>query len=396
MEKVTRLALVFCLLFLPDGFFLKAQTAPDGVPVRWQAETRIDHLMVDALPEETLPSETADRLQIRREPTYRSATPLYRRLAIGKPESSFAVVIDPGTPPVLWIDLNQNGDLADDYLPPVKEEAGVRYWDVAIPAKFDGALRVLPYRITLDEHAVVTAMAQYGQTGTITLDGHPYLCVMQPAEVNGQGLIWGLDLNRDGRVDGNPLSGERFDEAEPVNIDGHTYALDARGPDLRLRASDAEVDPKPHIAVGRPAPGFRYRTISGEEGRLASGSTWTLIAFWATWCRPCWDEFPVLQSISAHRSSPSIRVLSVDLDEMSREGKPERDLPAFLQQHQITWPVVYDHPRYSSSIARQYNVHALPVSLLVDPEGIVRWIGTRNLQAAVDRLLPVSAVSPTR
>lgn len=398
MGKVTKLAFVLCLLFGPVALCLHAQSVEEegSVSLPLQAETRIGHLMAEALPEETLPSETADRLQILREPSYRSATPLYRRLSIGKPETTFAVVIDPASPPMLWIDLNQNGDLSDDYLPPVREDAGVQYWDVAIPAKFDGDLRVLPYRIALDPHGVVTATARFGQTGVVKLEGQSYLCVTQPAAVNGQGLIWGLDLNRDGRIDGNPLSGERFEEAEPINIDGHTYILDARSKNPRLRPSDAEADPKPHIAVGLQARDFHYRTLTGDEGRLTNGSAWTVVAFWASWCRPCWDEFPILQAIQNRQVPGAIRVLGINLDEMSAEGKPERDLPVFLRQHQITWPVVYDHPRYAASIARLYNVQALPVSLLIDPQGVIRWIGTRDLQAAVDRIVPTSPPIPTK
>ena len=361
--------------------------AQSGYPISLQAESRVENLMAESLPEATLPSETADRLQIHHEPTYQSTTPLYRKLTVGNPAEVFALVIDRSTSPVMWIDLNRNGDLADDFPLPSTKSGAEYYWDVSIPAHVEGQLKVLPYRVALLPDGSVVAIARYGARGYVTLENRRYLCIVQPASVDGQGTIWGLDLNGDGRVDGNPLSGERFEASEPVNINGHTFALALSKTDTQLVPSDAEADPKPHIAVGERAPDVPLRTISGQADHLLIPSHWTLVSFWASWCRPCWDEFPALISLRS-KFGTQLRIIGVNLDEMGREGKSEEDLPAFLRDHQISWPTIYDHPTRTTSIARRFNVQDLPVNVLIDPSGVIRWIGRRDVSEAASRFVP--------
>lgn len=362
-----------------------AACAQAGIPLELQAETRLGKLMGEALPRAALPSQTADRLNLHHEPAYQTPTPLYRQLAVGDPPENFAVVVDPGPEPRLWVDLNRNGDLADDYIGSVARDADGDHWDVTIPAQFGGKPTVLPYRMWLLPGNVVDAQPRYGQIGTATLAGKSYSCVVQPAETDGRGIVLGIDLNHDGRVDGNTLSGEKFDGALPFNIEGRTYKLvRASSGQFGLEESDAEVDPKRHIAIGELAPDFSFTTLSGQSDRLrAHNKSWMLLDFWASWCRPCWDEIPRLRAVLEGQKSGGVDILGISLEGGAADGQSPSGLRDFVRSRQISWPVVYDNPGFSTSVARLYNVDALPVYVLIDPQGVIRWIGREGVDRHV-------------
>src|SRR5439155_14692590 len=48
--------------------------------------------------------------------------------------------------------------------------------------------------------------------------------------------------------------------------------------------------------VGRSAPGFALKAVGSDETIDLSRYRGKplVLNFWATWCRPCWDEHPVL------------------------------------------------------------------------------------------------------
>lgn len=97
------------------------------------------------------------------------------------------------------------------------------------------------------------------------------------------------------------------------------------------------------------------------------GKGYTVIDFAASWCRPCWEVLPKLQSYAAGR--PDLRVIVVSVDE-KREG---RDL--LVSRLKLTLPVVWDE---SQRIATHYKPEGMPATFVLDPEGNVvhRHVGS--------------------
>jgi hypothetical protein len=57
------------------------------------------------------------------------------------------------------------------------------------------------------------------------------------------------------------------------------------------------------------------------------------------------------------------------------------DLDAFIKEHQITWPQIFEPGGMESRLAIEYGIISLPTMFLLDADGKVI---NRNLRTAVD------------
>ncbi len=115
-----------------------------------------------------------------------------------------------------------------------------------------------------------------------------------------------------------------------------------------------------------PAPDFSLKSDSGENLRLSElrGEV-VLINFWASWCGPCRQEMPVLSELHDKYKAMGFTVLGVNVEENSDEArKLLKDMP-------VSFPVLFDN---DSSVSKQYDVAAMPSTVLVDRNGNMRYL----------------------
>ena len=103
--------------------------------------------------------------------------------------------------------------------------------------------------------------------------------------------------------------------------------------------------------------------LQGRDVRLSDyRGDWVLVNFWATWCGPCVEELPLLESL--HRQADvGVRVIGINM-----EAQEPALITAFLQQLGITYPNLLAPPDEPTVLGR---VEGLPLSLLIDPTGQV-------------------------
>lgn len=87
--------------------------------------------------------------------------------------------------------------------------------------------------------------------------------------------------------------------------------------------------------------------------------------FWASWCAPCKLSFPFLQKLQAYYAGQNFVLLAVNVD----HDRAKAD--AFLREAGGNLPIVYDA---SGAIARTFGVKAMPTSVVIGPDGRVRYV----------------------
>lgn len=89
-----------------------------------------------------------------------------------------------------------------------------------------------------------------------------------------------------------------------------------------------------------------------------------VVNFWASWCTPCRDEFPLLKErLATLGPTDGLVMLGVQYKD---EPAPAKQ---FLADFGATWPTVTDQ---DGAIAAAYRVAAPPQTYFIDKDGILR------------------------
>jgi cytochrome c biogenesis protein CcmG/thiol:disulfide interchange protein DsbE len=88
------------------------------------------------------------------------------------------------------------------------------------------------------------------------------------------------------------------------------------------------------------------------------------VDFWASWCGPCKQSFPWMQTMKDTYDRQGLTVIAVNLD-MDRA-----DAEKFLDQFRPSFEVRFD-PK--GKLASFYKVQAMPSSVLIDRHGVTRF-----------------------
>jgi cytochrome c biogenesis protein CcmG, thiol:disulfide interchange protein DsbE len=140
------------------------------------------------------------------------------------------------------------------------------------------------------------------------------------------------------------------------------------------------------VAVDVPAPDFELPIVGHEGSTIVLSSLKgqvIVLNFWASWCHPCRDEAPGLRS-AWERSRVQQRVLFLGVNEMDDEAGAQ----AFQREFQVTYPSVFDP---SASLASDYGFLGLPVTYVIDAQGVMRYrfLGSVTESALVDAVRSV-------
>jgi cytochrome c biogenesis protein CcmG/thiol:disulfide interchange protein DsbE len=138
-----------------------------------------------------------------------------------------------------------------------------------------------------------------------------------------------------------------------------------------------------HPLEGRAAPEFHEDDANGEgvvHVPVRGARQVTVVDFWATWCQSCRDTMPALDALSRDHADRGVTVVGVSLYE------DEGQMRAFARHVGARFPLVFDpHQR----IAVQWGVRRIPITFVLDEEGVVRWVGRdpETARRAVDALV---------
>jgi len=123
-------------------------------------------------------------------------------------------------------------------------------------------------------------------------------------------------------------------------------------------------------AVGHAAPDFTAPDVRGRQIRLAEfrGKRAVLLNFWATWCVPCRQEMPTMEQAYREYKSRGLEILAVSID-AGYLPAVAATVAQFMEELKLTFPALLDP---EMEVARRYRVFGIPVTFLLDREGIIR------------------------
>lgn len=116
--------------------------------------------------------------------------------------------------------------------------------------------------------------------------------------------------------------------------------------------------------LDKPAPDFDLATLGGQRARLSDyrGKP-VIVNFWASWCIPCRDEFPLFVTTQYEHAADGLTILGIVHQDSSDAAA------AFARQMGADWPLLLDPDQVAWTAYRGLGV---PSTYFIDRQGIVR------------------------
>lgn len=108
--------------------------------------------------------------------------------------------------------------------------------------------------------------------------------------------------------------------------------------------------------------GFHLQDLEGARRPLAEWSGRPLLLnFWASWCKPCAEELPLLTKL--HARYPQVAFIGVAIDDAEA-------VRAFLETHAVSYTILvgeYDAIQFAAAAGN--TTSAVPYTAVLNPEG---------------------------
>lgn len=236
----------------------------------------------------------------------------------------------------------------------------------------------------------------YAYMTTFFQDGKEYQVTIQDPTMDG--IFEPTDIENQNFLNLAVKKGDKWEyihygfELIPVGKEyyrAHAVAVDGSWVELR----------KSHLrpaAIGKPAPDFRMIDTEGKSFRISDfkGKV-VLLDFWPSWCRPCIVKFPDIKKLIQQYSEEKLMVIGINLDEPEQIGRAKE----VIAKYQLPWRQVvggkgYGNPAYQVYGRLPEHKMAVPVYIVIDTEGIVRY-ATNDYQK-VEGILNKLLLAPSK
>ncbi len=117
------------------------------------------------------------------------------------------------------------------------------------------------------------------------------------------------------------------------------------------------------IRIGQIAPDFAIKDPGGKEVKLSDHrGKLVFLNFWASWCAPCAQEMPDLETMNKAFKDRKFQMMAVSTD------ADPRDAIKFYDERKLTLPWFSDPGR---RVADKYHVNVYPETFIIDRNGHV-------------------------
>lgn len=145
----------------------------------------------------------------------------------------------------------------------------------------------------------------------------------------------------------------------------HRLQASLNGEEPRQSSLHNQAAPEFSLEVLETAPANAAQALPRQVSLADHRGKVVLLSFWASWCRPCDYELPVLnQFYLAHRER-GVAVLAISTD-ADRQAALR-----YAQERRLELPMLWDQ---DGSVADSYQVRSLPTLVVIDPQGRIRQV----------------------
>lgn len=200
---------------------------------------------------------------------------------------------------------------------------------------------------------------------------------------NGHGLGWRgwhsvlIDQDGDGIYDVSSGSNERYEFQEPFRLgylNLEVADIDPHGRWVRLRPA-TEAAPDRSMQPGVSEISWTHSVFDAlpiEADQLQD--RYVLLDFWASWCTPCIEALPTLQTAREKFSDTPFVLLGIAVNDQ------RENVERVAKRRGIAWPQVYD----GETLKEYFRVQGIPDPILIGPDGMIL---ERGLSLRENRLL---------
>jgi thiol-disulfide isomerase/thioredoxin len=330
-----------------------------------------------------------------------------------KPSILAVLVEAEGDDPIMFVDLDVNGTLADNerFLLKREEEDNPFIWDLTLNLPIQGNLfHSFPIFVqylkdvqdaadlSADERVVQQSKVAFAR-GTVAIKGRTvavqYAYNAQSKKISPSLGLLGVDGNGDGVVEMEGLSPESAEAREETVIfrAGDLYLstkrVDVEKNVIVMREHQAADYKRIELRVGSELPDFTFTDLKGKKRKLSEfRGKYLLVDFWGFWCPACRQEIPYVREAYKRFQARDFEILGMNSDE------DPGMLSANLARQKMEWT----QSTFNSTreLADKMRIHSWPTTLLLDPEGKIVSLNQgdqprlrgRELFKSLDRLLP--------
>lgn len=136
--------------------------------------------------------------------------------------------------------------------------------------------------------------------------------------------------------------------------------------------------------INKPAPDAQGVDLDGNSFVLGSqkGKN-VIIIFWATWCRYCTKEIPVIIDLqNSLKNDSSLVIVSSSLDRDTEKAK------AFIKKRKINYRVLIDEKNTGrdSEFNKSFEILHMPSIWVINKEGVVIAQNLLHIEDAIEIL----------
>ncbi|QWU13132.1 Peroxiredoxin [Paenibacillus sophorae] len=128
---------------------------------------------------------------------------------------------------------------------------------------------------------------------------------------------------------------------------------------------------KIRVQAGDQAPDFVLEDMEGNKVQLSDlKGRGVFLNFWGTWCKPCEQEMPYMESQYKQYKDLGVEILAVNIAES------DIAIESFVKRHGLTFPVLKDKDR---AVTEAYDIIPIPTSFLIDKNGTIQKVITGTM-----------------